>query len=100
MRRTLARLWPYLWPAGRPDLQRRVFLAFGLLIVAKLVTILMPYSFKWATDAIVMAIGVNPAASTAAPASASGSPPRCIGYGARPSFSPWSTASCGRRWRC
>ncbi len=70
MRRTLARLWPYLWPSGRPDLQRRVFLAFGLLIVAKLVTILMPYSFKWATDAIVMASGVNPGGGTAAPGAA------------------------------
>ena len=50
---TYRRLWPYLWPHGRPDLQRRVFLAFGLLIVAKVVTMVTPFTFKWATDALV-----------------------------------------------
>ena len=50
---TYRRLWPYLWPHGRPDLQRRVFLAFGLLMVAKLVTMVTPFTFKWATDALV-----------------------------------------------
>ncbi len=50
---TFQKLWPYLWPQGRPDLQRRVFLAFGLLLVAKLVTVVTPFTFKWATDALV-----------------------------------------------
>ncbi|HEX8417930.1 MAG TPA: ABC transporter ATP-binding protein/permease [Methylobacterium sp.] len=50
---TYRSLWPYLWPYGRPDLQRRVFLAFGLLLVAKLVTMVAPFTFKWATDALV-----------------------------------------------
>ncbi|WP_375410332.1 ABCB family ABC transporter ATP-binding protein/permease [uncultured Methylobacterium sp.] len=50
---TYRRLWPYLWPHGRPDLQRRVFLAFGLLMVAKVVTMVTPFTFKWATDALV-----------------------------------------------
>jgi ATP-binding cassette, subfamily B, heavy metal transporter len=54
---TFQRLSPYLWPHGRPDLQRRVFLAFGLLLVAKLVTILTPFAFKWATDALVAVTG-------------------------------------------
>jgi ABC-type transport system involved in Fe-S cluster assembly fused permease/ATPase subunit len=54
---TFQRLWPYLWPQGRPDLQQRVFLAFGLLLVAKLVTMLTPFTFKWATDALVAAVG-------------------------------------------
>nr|WP_240539959.1 ABC transporter ATP-binding protein/permease [Salinarimonas soli] len=53
----MQRLWPFLWPHGRPDLQRRVFLAFGLLIVAKLVTVGMPFTFKWATDALVAITG-------------------------------------------
>ncbi|NEU10731.1 ABC transporter ATP-binding protein/permease [Methylobacterium sp. BTF04] len=53
---TYRRLWPYLWPYGRPDLQRRVFLAFGLLIVAKFVTMVTPFTFKWATDALVAVI--------------------------------------------
>ncbi|MBM6594454.1 ABCB family ABC transporter ATP-binding protein/permease [Microvirga pudoricolor] len=54
---TLNKLWPYLWPHGRTDLQRRVFLAFGLLLIAKLVTIAMPFTFKWATDALVAVTG-------------------------------------------
>src|SRR5829696_4995090 len=44
---TFRKLWPYLWPHGRADLQRRVFYAFGLLLVATL------FTFKWATDALV-----------------------------------------------
>ncbi|HEY8564651.1 MAG TPA: ABC transporter ATP-binding protein/permease [Beijerinckiaceae bacterium] len=50
---TFRKLWPYLWPQGRPDLLRRVFLAFGLLLLAKLVTVVTPFTFKWATDALV-----------------------------------------------
>ncbi|TXM64264.1 ABC transporter ATP-binding protein/permease, partial [Methylobacterium sp. WL69] len=56
---TYRRLWPYLWPYGRPDLQRRVFLAFGLLIVAKFVTMVTPFTFKWATDALVAMTGAK-----------------------------------------
>jgi ATP-binding cassette, subfamily B, heavy metal transporter len=63
---TFQRLSPYLWPHGRPDLQRRVFLAFGLLLLAKLVTILTPFTFKWATDALVaVAGGADPAQAAA-----------------------------------
>jgi len=54
---TWKKLWPYLWPHGRPDLQRRVFLAFGLLLVAKGVTMVTPFAFKWATDALVAVSG-------------------------------------------
>ncbi|WP_245291279.1 ABCB family ABC transporter ATP-binding protein/permease [Methylobacterium aquaticum] len=56
---TYRRLWPYLWPHGRPDLQRRVFTAFGLLLVAKVVTLAMPFTFKWATDALVAVVGAK-----------------------------------------
>ena len=49
----MRRLWPYIWPSGRPDLKRRIFAAFALLLAAKLVTIAVPFSFKWATDALV-----------------------------------------------
>jgi ATP-binding cassette subfamily B protein len=45
-------LWPYIWPAERPDLQRRVALAMLLLLAAKLATIAVPFTFKWATDAL------------------------------------------------
>jgi ATP-binding cassette subfamily B protein len=54
---TLHRLWPYLWPQGRPDLQRRIFLAFGLVLTAKLITVTTPFTFKWATDALVAVTG-------------------------------------------
>src|ERR1700722_18752009 len=46
-------LWPYIWPSGRPDLKRRIYAAFALLLAAKLVTIAVPFSFKWATDSLV-----------------------------------------------
>ena len=50
---TLLKLWPYLWPAGRADLQRRIYFAFAMLLVAKGITMLVPFTFKWATDALV-----------------------------------------------
>jgi len=49
---TTRKLWPYIWPADRGDLKLRVLYALILLLVAKLVTIAVPYSFKWATDAL------------------------------------------------
>ncbi|HEX8663746.1 MAG TPA: ABC transporter ATP-binding protein/permease [Beijerinckiaceae bacterium] len=58
---TFRKLWPYLWPHGRADLQRRVFYAFGLLLVAKLVTVVTPFTFKWATDALVAVTEGRPA---------------------------------------
>jgi dipeptide/tripeptide permease len=39
------------------DLQIRVALALALIFVAKGFTILMPYTFKWATDAMVAVSG-------------------------------------------
>ncbi|MGI6245220.1 MAG: ABCB family ABC transporter ATP-binding protein/permease [Pseudochelatococcus sp.] len=51
-RRTLEGLWPYLWPHDRADLRRRIYFGFLLLLVAKIVTVMMPYSFKWAVDAL------------------------------------------------
>jgi ATP-binding cassette subfamily B protein len=50
--RTLLHLWPYIWPADRRDLKLRVMLAMALLLVAKLATIAVPFTFKWATDAL------------------------------------------------
>ena len=50
---TLLRLWPYIWPADRPDLRRRVWFAVLLLLVAKAATVAVPFTFKWATDALV-----------------------------------------------
>jgi ABC-type transport system involved in Fe-S cluster assembly fused permease/ATPase subunit len=49
---TLANLWRYIWPSDRSDLKLRVVLAMLLLVLAKLVTIAVPFTFKWATDAL------------------------------------------------
>ncbi len=49
---TIFHLWPYMWPSDRPDLKMRVAIAFTALVVAKVVTVLVPYSYKWATDAL------------------------------------------------
>ncbi|OHV72272.1 ABC transporter ATP-binding protein/permease [Ensifer sp. LCM 4579] len=49
---TIANLWPYMWPADRFDLKLRVVWATVILVVAKVVLILVPYFFKWATDAL------------------------------------------------
>jgi ATP-binding cassette, subfamily B, heavy metal transporter len=49
---TWRKLWPYIWPADRRDLQWRMLATFALLLLAKLVTIAVPYSFKWATDSL------------------------------------------------
>ncbi len=50
--RTLLNLWPYMWPSDRRDLKQRVFVAFLALLAAKIVTVLVPYFFAWATDAL------------------------------------------------
>jgi ABC-type transport system involved in Fe-S cluster assembly fused permease/ATPase subunit len=53
--RTLFHLWPYIWPSDRPDLRRRVLGSLGLLLAAKLATMAVPFTFKWATDALANA---------------------------------------------
>lgn len=55
--RVLKGLVPYVWPSERPDLQLAVALSLGLMLLAKLVTVAMPFTFKWATDALVAASG-------------------------------------------
>ncbi|MGO9847158.1 MAG: ABCB family ABC transporter ATP-binding protein/permease [Methylocella sp.] len=49
---TLRKLWPYIWPCGRRDLKLRIYASLALMLAAKIVTIAVPYSFKWATDAL------------------------------------------------
>ena len=50
---TIRNLWPYMWPTGRSDLKARVMLAMVSLVLAKVVTVLVPYLFAWATNALV-----------------------------------------------
>ena len=49
---TSRQLWPYMWPADRTDLKMRVLGAMVLLLCGKLVTMAVPFSFKWVTDAL------------------------------------------------
>src|ERR1700744_4653130 len=49
---TLAHLWPYIWPGDRVDLKMRVVWSVVLLLIAKLATLVVPFTFKWATDAL------------------------------------------------
>ena len=49
---TLVHLWPYIWPSDRRDLKQRVVWSLALLLAAKLATIAVPFTFKWATDAL------------------------------------------------
>jgi ATP-binding cassette subfamily B protein len=41
-----------MWPSDRRDLKLRVLAAMVLLLLAKLATIAVPFTFKWATDAL------------------------------------------------
>ena len=50
--KTVAGLWPYIWPSERRDLKIRVLIAMVLLLLAKLATIAVPFTFKWAVDAL------------------------------------------------
>lgn len=49
---TLVHLWPYIWPGDRADLKMRVVWSMVLLLIAKLATLSVPFTFKWAIDAL------------------------------------------------
>jgi len=49
---TLVHLWPYIWPGDRADLKMRVIWSVVLLLIAKVATLAVPFTFKWATDAL------------------------------------------------
>lgn len=49
---TLIHLWPYIWPGDRRDLKLRVLAAMLVLLIAKLATIFVPFTFKWAVDGL------------------------------------------------
>src|SRR5690349_17437648 len=49
---TLVHLWPYIWPGDRADLKMRVVWSMVLLLLAKLATLTVPFTFKWAVDAL------------------------------------------------
>ncbi|HEY6255045.1 MAG TPA: ABC transporter ATP-binding protein/permease [Xanthobacteraceae bacterium] len=50
--KTVVVLWPYIWPSDRRDLKLRVWVTMWLLLAAKIATMAVPFTFKWATDAL------------------------------------------------
>jgi ATP-binding cassette, subfamily B, heavy metal transporter len=56
---TLKGLLPLLWPKNRTDLKLRVVFALVLLVGSKFITVLTPYAFKQATDALTAKGGVE-----------------------------------------
>lgn len=48
----LKSLLPFAWPEGRFDLRLRVVLAFAALILAKIVTVSVPFAYKGAVNAL------------------------------------------------
>jgi ATP-binding cassette subfamily B protein len=63
--RALRGIYPYVWPRDRPDLKRTVVISLVLMLLAKLVTVAMPFTYKWATDALVAATGGQQSAGIA-----------------------------------
>ena len=51
---TMRRLQAFIWPSDRPDLKRRIAIAVVLLVLTKVITVLVPYGFKFATDALTL----------------------------------------------
>ncbi|WP_335948883.1 ABC transporter ATP-binding protein/permease [Salipiger bermudensis] len=50
--RTIRRVWPYLWPDGQVWVKRRVVIALGLLLLAKLIAVGTPILYKRAVDSL------------------------------------------------
>jgi ATP-binding cassette, subfamily B, heavy metal transporter len=55
---TLKDIMPLLWPDGRTDLKIRVVIAVTALVLAKVVTVLTPFAYKYAVDALTLKNGV------------------------------------------
>lgn len=49
---TLAFLNPYLWPRDRADLRLQVVWALLFMLFGKLLTVAIPYTYKWSTNAL------------------------------------------------
>ncbi|MEQ1496400.1 MAG: ABC transporter ATP-binding protein/permease [Novosphingobium sp.] len=49
---TLQRFLPYLWPADRPALKRKIVLAVLLVLASKSITLSLPFAYKLAVDAM------------------------------------------------
>ncbi len=65
--KTLVGLFPYLWPKERLDLRARVVIAMLALVASKVVTVLTPFAFKDAVDALTVDGATSATALVAAP---------------------------------
>ncbi|ESQ77757.1 ABC transporter ATP-binding protein/permease [Asticcacaulis sp. AC402] len=45
-------LAPYLWPVQRADLKAQVVFALLFMLAGKILTVVIPYTYKWATNAL------------------------------------------------
>ena len=51
-REILRKAFPYLWPADKPWVKRRVVIALMILFLAKVIAVTTPFFFKAAVDAL------------------------------------------------
>ena len=74
----------YVWPADNPEVRKRVGVALGLLVGAKLVNTSVPILFKQAVDVLgaiqTLDGGANPTAAVTATASAATALSLVVGY--------------------
>ena len=52
--RTLLSLLPYLWPARQWGMRTRVFIAFGLMALSKVVNVYVPIFYRDIVDALTV----------------------------------------------
>ncbi len=53
----LRRFLPYVWPRNDRDLRRRILFALGLMVLAKATTLLVPFFYEFAVDALAPETG-------------------------------------------
>jgi len=56
--RTLLSLLPYLWPAGQWGMRTRVFIAFGLMALSKVVNVYVPIFYRDIVDALTVDVAL------------------------------------------
>ncbi len=59
--RTIRKVAPYLWPADKPWVKRRVIIALAMLAIAKLVAVGTPFLYAAAVDSLAGDEGSSPA---------------------------------------
>ena len=59
-----ARLLPCIWPADRRDIKIKLFAGAAVMVFAKLTTVAVPVTFKWAVDGLVQTTGASNSNST------------------------------------